>query len=84
MFHPYVNRQVGDKYTWIVDLNDEHRTEDDEMYYPVMANTWRLIDATGTGGFWLDTGLLRSSVLDESYCICSNFIPTICPDAMGQ
>ncbi len=79
LFQPYVNRRVGDKYTWIVDLNPN--TEDDELYFPVMANTWRLIDMTTSGGFWLDAGLLRSSMLDESYSMCSNFLPTICPDA---
>lgn len=84
MFHPYVNRRVGDKHSWTVNLDPNHSRDDDDLYHPAMANTWRLVDTTPSGGFWMDAGLMRSSVLDESYCICSNFLPTICPDGPIQ
>ncbi|PBK83766.1 hypothetical protein ARMGADRAFT_1037601 [Armillaria gallica] len=84
MFHLYVNRQVGDKHLWTVNLDPNHSHDNDDLYHPAMANTWRLVDTTPSGGFWMDAGLMWSSVLDKSYCICSNFLPTICPDGLIQ
>ncbi len=79
LFEPYKCRRVGDKHCWTVKLNSNAGNED--FYYPILANTWRLVDNTGRGGFWMDCGLLRSAFLEERYCVSSSLLSSLCSNS---
>lgn len=78
LFEPFKRRRVGDKYCWMISLKpfDDH----DDDFNPLLANTWSLIDNMRRPGFWMDCGIMRSLYLQESYCVTSRLLSSLCPD----
>lgn len=70
-FFPGETRRVGDNHCWTVFLTEEGVEEAISPW--LMANTWTLVEHD-TGGFWMETGLVRSCLLRHSYCVAGSLI----------